>query len=271
MRLGTDSSMVYAAEGSEGDAAIADAPAPAAQSPTERSEAASGEGASPTPTAAEATPAPAAAPVKDPQIAWRDRRIAELSQKLKAARASAGAGPQPPAAPAAGDTVPLTEVERLANERAQEIAAREQFNSRCNAAAQEGAKLFPDFSERVGNLISLRDEGDPASVMAYTQLLTAALETGKAPEVLHRLGGDMEQAQKLMGLPPIKMALEVAKLAMPVAEEAAAPSAAPKPIRPVGMKGDSATRIAPDDKERADTLTTEEWMRQREAQLKARV
>ena len=66
------------------------------------------------------------------------------------------------------------------------------------------------------------------------QLAEAAFETGSAPEVLHHLGQDTEEASRIAALPPLKMAVEVAKLAGRLSAPKSTPiSKAPAPVKPV--------------------------------------
>jgi hypothetical protein len=62
------------------------------------------------------------------------------------------------------------------------------------------------------------------------------------------------------------MGLELAKRAL----KAPMPSAAPKPVVPVGARGRTHDAVDPADVDRADRLTTAEWMRRREAQVAER-
>ncbi len=61
-----------------------------------------------------------------------------------------------------------------------------------------------------------------------------------------------------MALPPIKMAVELTKIASGQGRQV---SGAAKPITPVGGRGASHDAIDPTDPERADKLSTAEWMK----------
>ena len=213
----------------------------------------------------EATAEPKAAPAK-PQEDWRDARIRQLSAKLAEARKKTEAVPteaKPGEAPPAAD-----EIERQVEVRAQAKASIDAFNKACGEAAAAGKAQFPDFDQRLGELIRLVDPADPASASAYNEFLVAALETGKAPEIIHALGGDLNEAARILSLPPIKRAVELTRLAEK--EPAGAPDL-PKPIKAIGgNKGATHTSIDPTDPTRADNLSTAAWMERRNAQLRER-
>ena len=81
-----------------------------------------------------------------------------------------------------------------------------------------------------------------------------------------------ETSQKTSPYVWLAMAVELARLAakLPVEEAdktVAAVSGTAKPITPVGSRGQSHVEIDPRDPDKADGLTTAEWMRRREAQV----
>lgn len=213
----------------------------------------------------EADPEPAAEPAPAPTQDWRDRRIAQLTARLREEqRRGQATPPADPAAPPASPTE--AEIERLVDERAAEQAAIRDFNRQCNEAAAIGREAFPDFDVRVGALKGLVSDGDPTDLMRYNQLLLAAIETGEAPTLLHRLGGNLNEAQRILEMSPIKMGIELARMA---ARPTGEPSGAPRPIRPLSPGSGSHDRIDPADADRSDRLSTAEWMRRREAQVAA--
>ena len=221
----------------------------------------------------ETAAAPAAAKKEDEPAAqkvdWRDKRIDKLTAQLAELRQKAAN----PASRAEGEKAIAeaadaeAEIDRLATEKAQMIAATVAFNERCNAAAKAGQEEFgtSEFNSRIAELTKLIDKTDPKSGAAYNQLLEAALETGNAPEILFNLGADLDKAEQLMSMSPVKMAVELTKMAAKPPKEI---SDAPKPITPVSRRSNSATQIDPDDKEKADSLSTAAWMARREAQIK---
>lgn len=235
-----------------------------AAAPPPAGEAPAGEDPSPSSPAAGATPPPQTARPTD----WRDRRIAQLSARLREAQA---ATPPPAAAAqplAAGIPTNQQELDRLVNERAAILATQADFNRRCDDTAKVGLKAYGSpFEQRVTTLAQLIDPGDRQSIEKYNSLLDAAIETGEGARLIWELGGDMEEASRIFSLRPAQMAVALAKRA---AAEAEAPSAVPKPITPVTSRGASRELINPADPDRADGLSIDEWMRRREEQTSVR-
>lgn len=234
-------------------------------------ETAGGEPQLPPETVVEESP-----PEKKPEPQdWRDRRIKQLTarlhglaQELDAAKATTAGGPQ-----LAPDQVVATkeELNRLVEEKAAELSTVQEFNRMCNQAATVGREKFPDFDQKVGQLQRIVDSNDPGQAQAYNQFLVAAIETGKGPELIQRLGSNLDEASRIMTLAPVKMAVELMKMAAVLPEEGTGePSVVARPIRPVGSRGGQHTPISPDDPDRADSLSTAEWMRRREEQDRER-
>lgn len=219
--------------------------------------------------------APAAAPATSDNVDWRERRIATLTARLReaqealaakpAASATDGAAAAKPAAPALSEA----ELQARVEARAAELAASKAFNDACNAVATKGREAYgeTEFNGRVAELVKLRDVNDPASVANYNSFLAAAIETGQAEKLIDMLGRDLNEAARVLALPPVRMGIELARLAERDPEEV---SKAPKPIKPIGAKGSAHTEIDPTDPTRAGQLSTAEWMRRREAQIAKR-
>lgn len=203
---------------------------------------------------ASAEPAEAADPAAKKD--WRDRRIAQLTAQLKSAKSTPAVAADP-SAPQLDDA----EVNRRANL----IAQQNDFDRRCNDVAASGRKAFSDFDDRVGNMQHLYTPGNPAEEAAYVMLLQAALETDDPSRVMYELGGNMDLAEGLMKMSPVKMGMEMAKLASK--QSAPEPSAAPRPIVPIGQKGSANEQIDPGDKARSDNLSTATWMQRRQAHV----
>lgn len=242
----------------------------------------------PTPTlAAEPDPAPPADPAPTPDPApepepdpapqgakpdWRDRRIAQLTARLREAQAQpkpAAPAVDPSPAPPAGDPA---EFRRQVQSEAARLSQQNAFTQACTDTAAAGRLAFPDFDARVGQLTQLVDQSDVTSVQQYNTLVSAAIETGQGAALIHRLGGDLNEASRLLSLPPIKLAVELARMADRTMDgghdTVGARKPLPKPITTVANRGASANAtIDPRDPDRADQLDTAEWMRRREAQV----
>lgn len=200
---------------------------------------------------------------------WRDKRIAQITARLRQYEKPGGPAPAivPPTQAAAVDQA---ELDRLVEERATARAATAEFDRRCIAVVEEGQAEFPEFDARINNLKRIADFSSPEEAAQYNQFLTAALESGAPARVLHELGADLNEASRILQLSPIRMGIELARLADRLGA-APATSTVPKPPRvPAGGGGAgteaSHTAIDPRDPARADRLSTAEWMKRRNAQ-----
>lgn len=208
-------------------------------------------------------------PVAPPKPDHRDRRIAKLTAKLKAAQeqlaaAKPGAAIEPPTPPSA---VPPDAV------RAEALRLREQekFLETCNEAAVLGRSTFgeKEFNSAVAVLSEDVNPANPAEQARYEQFLQSAIETGAAHKVIMLLAQDLTEADRIMDLPPAKQAIALERLAAKAPAEKV--SSAAKPITPIGRLGAQHTQIDPGDAARADQLSTAEWMKRRNAQEAARL
>jgi hypothetical protein len=159
--------------------------------------------------------------------------------------------------------------------RAQQIAQQNAFQERVASTDVEGRQAFPDWDTKVRSLHGLIDTSNQSEVFAYNQLVDAAIATGVGPKVIHELSGNLNEAMRLLGLPPVRMAVELTKMSQKLETAAAnsdgAISNAPAPLRTtVGNRGVSHERISPDDPDRADGLDLSTWMARRAQQVKER-
>jgi hypothetical protein len=192
-------------------------------------------------------------------------RVAKLTARLREYEARASAG-QKPINPATGQEFSPEQIDQMINERANLVATQTAFNTRCNEAANRGASKYPDWQVRLSGLTQLVDQTDARSLQNYNLFLEAALETGDAEAIIHRLGADLNLASRILGLSPMKMAMEVGKLADGKGGE---PSKAPKPIRPLGSTS-PVTSTKPDDPERGAEMKIDDWMNARNKQAAER-
>lgn len=225
-----------------------------------------------------AEPQQPVSPPQQPRTDWRDRRIGEQQQRIRELRAQLEqfqntTQPQAPGAPPPpqqiyGQPPPSqAEIDRQIETRAFALAQQQEFNRRCNEVADAGRTQFADFDVRVGKLVGLVDGNDAQAVANYNQFLSAALETGEASRLIHTLGGDLDEASRILSLSPIRMAVELTKMAGRPPTEV---TGAPRPLNPIASQGvNNRATFGPDDPS-SDNLTTEEWMRRRNEQINAR-
>ena len=249
---------------------------PGTQEPVERQQ----DAQTPAAPAVDPSPqgAPAPAPAEAPRPDWRDRRIGEQQARIRDLRAQLErfqqqVVPPPPGQPAPqpyqGAPPSPEAVEREIQQRAEALAATQEFNRRCNEAAEAGRAAFPDFDAKVSRLVGLVDGNDPQQVQNYNQFLSAAMETGEASKLIYGLGGDLNEASRILSLSPLKMAVELTKMSGRPIQEI---SAAPRPINPAGSAviGTTGRALFGADDPNSDNLSTEEWMRRREEQVAER-
>lgn len=230
---------------------------------------------------------PPVPPVDEPpKVDWRDRRIGEQQARLRERNARIAEleaqlrgqpAPQPPAGASAGQPTyqqpPQApgDIQRQITEAAAQMAAASEFTRRCNEVAESGRRVFTNFDQRVQRLTGLVDPNDNQQVVHYNAFLNAAMETGEAARLIYDLGGDLNEASRIMAMEPVKMAVELTRLASRVSTTDR--SNAPPPINPLGSAANSLpknTLIQPDDADQSDNLSTEEWMRRREEQVASR-
>ncbi len=199
---------------------------------------------------------------------WREKRLKQLTARLREQESRAGA-PQVDAAtaPPAADPAALQAQIRAEAER---LAAAQRFADQCNQAVEAGKQVFgaEQFNARVADLRKIVDPSNPNEAASYAQMIEQVIETGEAPKLIYALGADLNLASELMELSPAKRAMRLAQLALAKGEPE--PSAAPAPIKPITPKGETHTQISPADAAKADKLSTREWMARRQAEIDAR-
>lgn len=226
-----------------------------------------------------ASPDPAISPAETTPVAttdtnknntspdWAVKRINELTAKRYEAERKAAAettarlaaektaadllakfGSAPNADPNANAPKPVLtedEIERRAVEKAQQIAEANRFNEICNNVAETGKKEYADWDIALKNLSLVGAIGQNVS----PEFLQTAVELKDPHKILHYLGSNLEEAERVTKLAPKKMAMELARLEAslnappaPVPIPAPVPvSQAPAPVIPVGGKASPAS------------------------------
>lgn len=176
------------------------------------------------------------------------RQVEALQAQLQALQRS----PQSPQQQNPVDMVPRAELERLVEARATE----QHFVDSCNAVADTGASKYPDFKEAVDNY-GLLGGPPPAFLEAIT-----ALGKDDGAKVYYDLGKNPDEAARILALPPVKMAMALAKMASAPAK-AIAVSKAPTPISPISSSATARAGAEPDAK---DMVAWNQWfLKQRNA------
>ncbi len=227
---------------------------------------------------------PPAAPrtPKAPQKDWRDRELsrkhaqiqeekrktAALERELEDMRAlqDRGAGDPPPAAGAADPPAPppaprakqpAAPDPAAVRTEAEKIVATQDYNRGCDATFKAGeAEYGKAWDTTLENLKTLGgiDVPDMLNILAADE----------PHQVLHKLGSNPEEFQRVMDLPPAKRMAEFVKLGLkPAKAPAKVPSGAPEPVEPLGGRGagDQQARSLYNDK-----IPDAEWHTKRDAE-----
>lgn len=196
------------------------------------------------------------------RAAKEDLAKAERLRDEALARAAKKTGDEDPdAEPKAGLT--QEELDALVNERARELTAINRFNESCNQVAAAGKTEYTDWDDALKNLSLVGAIGKDAT----PEFLETAIELKDPHKVLHFLGTNLEEAERIVKLPPKRMALELARVeakvnAAPVVTATVVPpvivpvSKAPAPVIPVTNPAAAAGPLSLDD----PNLSTEDFM-----------
>jgi|SRR5882724_6399493 len=150
------------------------------------------------------------------------------------------------------------EIDQEVERRATNKAAENEFNRTCNTVYETGKAAHDDYDKALQNFQKLG--GLPVDT---TQMI---LETDNPSEVLYALGNDLDEAQRIMELPPIRRAAALIKYGVKLTaaggkkEEKISGALPPiKPPRTGGGKGDTDLY--------SDSTDISEWMKQRNKDL----
>ncbi|WP_336816842.1 hypothetical protein [Burkholderia gladioli] len=183
-------------------------------------------------TPAAAAPEAPAAPKND----WVQRRIDQLTREkhdaIRRAEAAEARGRQPdggqPAASAPAGSASSNLTPDQIREEARRLVEQDKFNDACNRVFDAGKAEFGaawDSSLRTFQLLG----------GASQEFLEAVTAMDGGHKVLQHLGQNPDVAERVLSLPPLRMALELARLETTVGQAKAPPvSQAPAPINPVG-------------------------------------
>lgn len=118
------------------------------------------------------------------------------------------------------------EIDARVQQAAREQLKVQQFNDACNRAYEAGKKEFKDFDD------SLRNFGMLGGLPQEFLEIASTMPDGH--KVLYALGKNPEEASRVLSLPPLQMAMELARVSDKVTKQPTkAVSGAPAPIQPV--------------------------------------
>ena len=204
--------------------------------------------ASPAPTTTEATPAPAK------EKPWYEVRIAQLTARNKTLEEEVKTKPQ--GEPKTTETTTATSAPVDVETRAAQLAAEREFNKTCDEIYAKGKEEFKDFDSKISNFQKLG--GLPPA------LIEASIEAGPSHKILHYLGENMDEAARVLALPPLKMAVAVSKLGDKLSK-APAVSQLDEPIKPI-----SGRSTAPAGGANPEDMPLDQWMAWRDKQISER-
>lgn len=150
------------------------------------------------------------------------RREAEQARReIEDLRARLDSGAQQQAAP--------DDIQALVRQEAARLKAEDSFNAACNNTYDAGVKEFgQDFDKAMQNL---------SLVGMSRDFLELVSEADHGARILAHLGGDLDEAERIASLSPVKMARELTKLDIQLGSQKTKPvSKAPAPITPVSGK-----------------------------------
>lgn len=149
--------------------------------------------------------------------------------------------------------------EERALQRFQAQEAEKRFNEACNAVYQRGKEEFGDFDQAVQALVAVGAGARPDFLSAV-----AALPDGH--RVYRQLAADLDNTARIMALPPMQMAVELARMSgtqgAPNGSGHANDSGparatrAPPPLRPIGGTSRGPVRL--------DNMTMAEFIKHRD-------
>jgi hypothetical protein len=127
------------------------------------------------------------------------------------------------------------EIDRIATQRAEELAHQRDIARRAQEVAKVGSKLdgFDDAVNTVAEEIPFADRaGRP------TPFIEAVLDSEAPAAILHYLGQNPEEAAEFVGLTPAQIGRRIAKLETKLATSPKQQtSSAPRPLKPVQPNG----------------------------------
>lgn len=237
---------------------------------------------SPEPVATEPAGEPIAVapePVPPKRTPWWQTRIDQLTREkhderrradaaasaLQTALEHAQAVPEP-TEPASTTTPPApaptpqglsdAEINRRAEALANQRALQRSFDDACNRVADAGKSEYPDWSETLTTLGQMGGVPNAA--------LEAITEAKDGHKLMDHLAKNPDEAMRIFALPPIRQAVEIARLETSLlAPKARAISATPPPAKPLG----GAQRITADLR---DDEPMADWAKKRIDQLRAK-
>lgn len=201
--------------------------------------------------------------------AWEQRRINAMTRKLHEAERRAALAEQRekdllgrlPEGTIPQEELAKEELVQRFSSAVDAAAAKKQFDAECTTIYNKGMEELGNFDSRLRNFSQVGGL-NPVLIEA---VMESASGSGAPPahKILFELGGNLDEAERILSLPPVRMAAAVAKFAAGLKEETRRVSNAPAPIKPI------TPAAAPAGKD-PEKMNPQEWREWREGQLAAR-
>lgn len=197
------------------------------------------------------------------RVPWYQQRIDEITKarreaerRAEAAEAKLASQPKEEGEPKPFDPKDL---DPLVNQRAEQIVQQREYDRRAQSWIQAGQKDFgaEEFNQICADVSAMGAGDNPI----FMQIITDSDVLPEGHKVLAQLRDNPDEAQRIINLPPIKMAAALAAFSARAKPEQAV-SKAPAPIKPIGGTAKSST---PDDNDPIDV-----WVSKRRAELAAK-
>lgn len=162
-------------------------------------------------------------------LSTKDQEIETYKSRLNAAEALIAASTTPASDGSIPAPIVNTQPTYSPADFEAAVAARaeaQEFNRKADEMYNAGAAKYADWKDSVDTLV--------ASGFMDRDLIDSAMAVEDGAAVLHHLGVNLDEAERINALPPIRKAAEMAKLSVQLATPKSVPvSSAPAPIKPV--------------------------------------
>jgi len=154
-----------------------------------------------------------------------------------------------------------------AEQKVTEVLNRQQESARQQTAQQRQAEAQQSWDKQVDAAVELYDDFEEVALSPDVPVSSAMAEAiqlaDKGADVLYYLGKHREEAAKIARMDPLRAAVAIGRIEATLARPAPKKTtSAPAPISPVGARA----AVSKDP----DKLSVDEWLRQRNAEIKAR-
>ena len=165
-----------------------------------------------------------------------ERKLQEAQAEIDRLKRASGATEQPERV----EPGSIEDIRRQERERIRQELQAQEFNAACNRTFDQGSQKYQDFVVARDSLVE--HFGD--ELQAHPAFLEAITDLPNGHDVFYHLGKNPEEAERVLSMSPVKMAMEIAKLGDKIAKPAAKQiSQAPRPVKPSPGTVETGTRL----------------------------